>query len=84
MSYNERLTLAVTISDQSIIEKLDILKLEKGISLQPFIIKSIAEKLQREGFLQEGYNEHVKEEKPKSDLDLIHEKLMELTFKRRS
>lgn len=84
MSYNERLTLAVTISEQSIIEKLDILKLEKGISLQPFIIKSIAEKLQREGFLQEGYNEHEREEKPKSDLDLIHEKLMELTFKRRS
>lgn len=56
---SDYLSLNFQITDAEIIEKLDILRLEKGISYQKLIIQSIAEKLHREGYLPGGYKEHV-------------------------
>ena len=60
----EFITVYPEITDAEILEKLEILKLERGISVGSFIVKSIAEKLVREGYL-EKVNHHIRKEKVK-------------------
>ena len=48
---NDFLSLGVKLTDAEVIKKLDILRLERGISTHSFVIRSIAEKLRTEGYL---------------------------------
>lgn len=69
MTENDYVSIGVKISNAEIIEKLTILQLEYGISSNSFIIRSIAEKLKREGYLTDGVKQHERKEqqKPKAD-----------------
>ena len=48
----------VNVTDAEIVKKLDILRLERGISSNSFIIDAITEKLRREGYLKNGVKQH--------------------------
>lgn len=47
--------------DSGIPEKLEILRLERGISINGFIVKALAEKLKHDGFIVES---DVRKSKP--------------------
>lgn len=54
--------------DTGIPEKLEILRLERGISVNGFIVSALAEKLKRDGYLSNSSVERKKPvRKPKSD-----------------
>ena len=74
MASDEFMQIVVKVSNAEILEKLKILRLERGISNNSFIIASIAEKLKREGYLQEGVQKHdrvVRKKKPSGMDDLL-------------
>lgn len=53
--------------DTGIPEKLEILRLERGISVNGFIVSALAEKLKRDGYLSDSSVERKKPvRKPKS------------------
>lgn len=54
----DSISIGVKVTDAEILEKLEILRLEHGISTNSFIIQAIAEKLQKEGYLQNGIVKH--------------------------
>ena len=85
MKEKEFKEVRVDVKNAEIVEKLDILRLERGISSNSFIIKAIAEKLQREGYLQNGVAEHERKvtAKPKSDIDDLLEALRKIDMTRR-
>ena len=62
---NEFMAVTVTIKDAEILEKLEILRLERGISTHNFMVRAIAEKLIRAGYLQK-VTPHAKKEKDKT------------------
>lgn len=83
---DEFVSIGVKVSNAEILEKLDILRLECGISSNSFIIQAIAEKLQREGYLQNGIADHerrVNAGKPRSDIDNLLESLRKIKMTRR-
>ena len=57
---NECVRIGVKVTDTEIVEKLEILRLERGISSNSFIINAIAEKLRKDGYLQSGKVEHMR------------------------
>ena len=63
--------IRVNVKDAEIEEKLDILRLERGISSNSFILNAIAEKLMREGYLQGGVKPHQIKEKEMSDVEQL-------------
>lgn len=52
--------IRANVKDSEIIEKLDMLRLERGIPSNTFIIGAITEKLKRDGYLQDGVKKHVR------------------------
>lgn len=50
--------------DSGIPDKLEILKLEHGISINEFIVGALVEKLQRDGYLPSSYRKPKKIKKP--------------------
>lgn len=60
MNEKDFMEVRVDVTDAEIIEKLDILRLERGISSNSFIIQAIAEKLRKEGYLKHGVKDHVR------------------------
>lgn len=78
---NDYLSLGVKLTDAEIIEKLEILRLEKGISTHSFVIKSITEKLRKEGYLPE-IKSHTKKEAQKKR-DEFFEMILNVDFRRR-
>jgi len=72
----------VDVKDAEIVEKLDILRLERGISSNSFIMQAIAEKLRREGYLQGGVKEHQRKEKELSELEQIRRELQKISIRR--
>lgn len=72
----------VDVRDAEIVEKLDILRLERGISSNSFIIQSIAEKLRRDGYLQSGIGEHVRKEHEISDIEQLRRSLQKISMRR--
>lgn len=60
MNKKDFMEVRVDITDAEIIDKLDILRLERGISTTSFIIQAIAEKLRKEGYLTHGAKDHVR------------------------
>ena len=78
MSNNEFLSLGVKITDAETVEKLEILRLEKGISTHHFIVESITEKLKREGFIRDIKQHEKVVRKKKSDREELLEKLRKL------
>ena len=85
MKEKEFKEVRVDVKNAEIVEKLDILRLERGISSNSFIIKAIAEKLRREGYLQNGVAEHERKvtAKQKSDIDDLLESLRKIDMTRR-
>lgn len=85
MDSKDFMEVRVDIKDTEIVEKLEILKLERGISSNSFIIKAIAEKLQRDGYLQGGALKHKPKEikKKLSDVDQIRDSWMRITMRKR-
>ena len=82
MSGKDYIEVRVDVKDAEIIEKLDILRLERGISSNSFIIQAIAEKLRREGYLQGGVKEHQRKEKELSDLEQLRKSLQKISMRR--
>lgn len=82
MSGKDYIEVRVDVKDAEIIEKLDILRLERGISSNSFIIQAIAEKLIREGYLQGGVKEHQKKEKELSDTEQLRNSLRKIAMQR--
>lgn len=82
MNDKDYMEVRVDVKDAKIIEKLDILRLERGISSNSFIIKAIAEKLRREGYLQGGVKEHQRKEKELSDLEQLRKSLQKISMRR--
>jgi len=82
----EFVSIGVKVSDAEILEQLDILRLERGISSNSFIIQAIAEKLSREGYLQNGVADHERKinvRKSKTDIDDLLEALQKIDMTRR-
>ena len=82
MSDKDYIEVRVDVKDAEIVEKLDILRLERGISSNSFIIQAIAEKLRREGYLQGGVKEHQRKEKELSDLEQLRKSLQKISMRR--
>lgn len=82
MSGKDYIEVRVDVKDAEIIEKLDILRLERGISSNSFIIQAIAEKLRREGYLQGGVKEHQRKEKELSDLEQLRKSLQKISMQK--
>lgn len=82
MSGKDYIEVRVDVKDAEIIEKLDILRLERGISSNSFIIQAIAEKLRREGYLQGGVKEHQKKERELSDTEQLRNSLWKIAMRR--
>ena len=82
MSGKDYIEVRVDVKDAEIAEKLDILRLERGISSNSFIIQAIAEKLRREGYLQGGVKEHQRKEKELSDLEQLRKSLQKISMRR--
>ena len=82
---SEFMSIGVKVTNAETLEKLDILRLERGISSNSFIISAIAEKLRREGYLKSGMAEHERKvtAKPKSDIDDLLESLRKIDMTRR-
>ena len=85
MTNKDYIEVRVDVKDAEIVEKLDILRLERGISSNSFIIDAIAEKLQREGYLQCGKTQHERAtaKKQNSDMDDLLESLRKIKMTRR-
>lgn len=64
---NEFVSIGVKVTDAEILEKLEILRLERGISSNSFIVQAIAEKLYRCGYLQDGISKHKRKKKEHED-----------------
>ena len=83
----EYLDIRIRIKDAKVIDKLEILRLERGISSNSFIIKAIAEKLRREGYLQGGIMEHQKvkgekKQKELSDTEQLRRSLQKIAMRK--
>ena len=78
------MSIGIKVSDAEIIDKLNILRLERGISSNSFIIAAIAEKLRREGYLQKGIRDHERKDnkREKSDMDDLLESLRKLDMRK--
>ena len=74
--------IRVDVKDENIIEKLDILRLERGVSSNSFIMQSIVEKLRREGYLQNGIKEHVQKEKELSNIDRLRKSMQKISMRK--
>lgn len=83
MKNKDYIEVRVDVKDAKIVEKLDILRLERGVSSNSFIITAIAEKLRREGYLQGGVKEHQTKKKELSDLEQLRKSMMEIDMRRR-
>lgn len=83
MKSEDFIIIGVKVTNAEIIEKLDILRLERGISIRSFIIQSIAEKLKREGYLQGGILAHSKKEPKKlSDIDQLRNSILKISMRK--
>ena len=82
MTGKDYIEVRVDVKDAEIVEKLDILRLERGISSNSFIMQAIAEKLRREGYLQGGVKEHQRKEKELSELEQIRRELQKISIRR--
>ena len=84
MSDKDFLDVWVKIPDAEIVDKLDILRLERGISSHSFIIQAIVEQLRREGYLQNGVRKHQKKEhvKQTTSLDTLRDSLFRIQMRR--
>ena len=82
MSDKDYIEVRVDVKDAEIVEKLDILRLERGISSNSFIIQAIAETLRREGYLQGGIKEHQKKERELSDTEQLRNSLWKIAMRR--
>lgn len=56
-------------NNAEIVEKIEILHLERGIQYSEFITKAIAEKLQKSGYLQSGVRNHMPQKRKKEVTD---------------
>ena len=70
----------VNIKNEEVIKKLDILRLERGISSNAFIIRAIVEKLQRAGYLSGGAKKHQTKaiEKQLSNTEQLQKSFVEI------
>ena len=82
MKDKDYIEVRVDVKDAEIIEKLDILRLERGISSNSFIMQAIAEKLRREGYLQNGVKEHRPKEKELSSVEKLQNSLRKISMRR--
>ena len=82
MISKDYIEVRVDVKDAEIVEKLDILRLERGISSNSFIMQAIAEKLRREGYLQGGIKEHQRKEKELGELEQIRRELQKISMRR--
>ena len=82
MKDKDYIEVRVDVKDAEIIEKLDILRLERGISSNSFIMQAIAEKLRREGYLQDGIKAHKRKEKELSDLEKLRNSLQRISMRK--
>lgn len=82
MKDKDYIEVRVDVKDAEIIEKLDILRLERGISSNSFIMQAIAEKLRREGYLQDGIKAHQRKEKELSDLEKLRNSLQRISMRK--
>lgn len=74
--------VGVKITSAEILEKLEILRLERGISTNSFIIQAITEKLRREGYLKGGAKAHQKKEKELSDTEQLRRSLQKIAMRK--
>lgn len=82
MNDKDYIEVRVDVKDENIVEKLDILRLERGVSSNSFIIKSIAEKLEREGYLQDGIKEHQRKENVQTGMDQLRKSLQKISMRK--
>ena len=82
MKNKDYIEVRVDVKDAEIVEKLDILRLEHGISSNSFIIQSIAEKLRREGYLQNGVKAHQLKQKELSDTEQLRRSLQKIAMRK--
>ena len=83
MNSKDYAEIRVDVKDAEIVEKLDILRLERGISSNSFILKAIAEKLMRDGYLQGGVQPHQTKVKELSDVEQLRRSFREIDMRRR-
>lgn len=82
MKDKDYIEVRVDVKDAEIMEKLDILRLERGISSNSFIIQAIAEKLRREGYLQNGVKAHQPKQKELSDTEQLRRSLQKIAMRK--
>ena len=85
MKDKDFMEVRVDVKDEEIIEKLDILRIERGISSNSFILKAIVEKLRRDGYLQNGVREHMPKDRKKelTDAEQLRNSWMRIQMRRK-
>lgn len=82
MKDKDYIEVRVDVNDAEIIEKLDILRLERGISSNSFILKAIVEKLMRDGYLHGGAKPHQTKVRELSDVEQLRRTLQKIAMRR--
>ena len=84
MKDKDFMEVRVDVKDAEVLEKLDILRLERGISSNSFIIGAIVDKLRRDGYLQDGVREHMPKEHKKelTDAEQLRNSFMKIQMRR--
>lgn len=82
MGNKDYIEVRVDVKDAEVVEKLDVLRLERGVSSNSFIIAAIAEKLRREGYLQGGVKEHHTKKKELSDVEQLRRSFQRISMRR--
>lgn len=84
MSNEGFLSISVSITNAEVVEKLDILRLERGISYNSFITQAIAEQLRREGYLQNGVRKHRRKEcvRQPTGIDALRNSLVRIQMRK--
>lgn len=84
MSEKGFLDVRVDITDAEVVEKLDILRLERGISSNSFIKQAIVEQLRREGYLQNGMRKHRRKEcaRQTTGIDALRNSLIRIQMRK--
>ena len=82
MKDKDYIEVRVDVKDAEIVEKLDVLRLERGISSNSFILKAITEKLIRDGYLHGGAKPHQTKEKELSEVEQLQRSLRKIAMRR--
>ena len=82
MSGKDFIEVRVDVKDDEIVNKLDILRIERGVSSNSFIMQAIVDKLKNDGYLQNGVSKHKQKERELSGREQLRKSLQKISMRK--